>query len=76
MSVGSVSWQVSREHAEARGTLEHWSGYSKQPQQNGSGGQEMSGLETDLVMSPSVQGDAERATGQEIPIRKAGQMYN
>lgn len=59
-----------------RGTLEHWSGYSEQNQQNRSGGQEVSGLETDLATSTSVQADAESATRQAVSIRKAGQRYN
>lgn len=58
------------------GTLEHWSGYSEQNQQNQSGGQEVSGLETDLSTSTSVQADAESATRQAVSIRKAGQRYN
>lgn len=58
------------------GTLEHWSGYSEQNQQNRSGGQEVSGLETDLATSTSVQADAESATRRAVSIKKADQRYN
>lgn len=53
----------TRNMAGPEGTLEHASGCFQQAQQNRSGGQEIPRLETDLVMSMSVQGVSKGQAG-------------